>query len=307
MAFPVWKTGLTDMGSFVVPLEKQMAKRHLEHGLSVYCRMRVGSRVGVGLIAPFLVAGLLFLAADSIYAHDGPGEGASTWNMAQGRRLSARVKRSNNTYGSHYFASFSAIPLRKQTGFYKNTMVSLNAVSYGLTEHLSVGGSLDLVSLIRARDGGPVYTGRVQVSGSASEVFHLGASITYLNARVPVGASVPEGTTVPPGIFTGLAMFTIGNKDYQLTVAGGLTHDGQRTGEGPVFNFGGAARAFPNIMFVTEHWVFTDPDRDFLAHSFGMRILGDELAIDVGLAYDREFTTKVTAVGMPFLSATLNF
>ena len=60
-------------------------------------------------------------------------------------------------------------------------------------------------------------------------------------------------------------------------------------------------------MFVTEHWVFIDPDRDFLAHSFGIRILGDELAIDIGLAYDREFTTKVTPVGMPFLSATLNF
>lgn len=288
-------------------IEKEMAKRHLDHGLSVYCRMRVGSRVGIGAIVHMVLAGVLFLAAENVDASGGPGEASSTWSMVKGRRLSARVKRSNNTYGSHYFASFSAIPLRKQTGFYKNTMVSLNAVSYGLTEHLSVGGSLDLVSLIRARDGGPVYTGRIQLSGSASEVFHLGASITYLNARVPVGASVPEGTTIPPGIFTGLAMFTIGNRDYQLTLAGGLTHDGQRTGEGPVFNFGGAARAFPNIMFVTEHWVFTDPDRDFLAHSFGFRILGDELAIDLGLAYDREFTTKVTAVGMPFLSATLNF
>lgn len=284
-----------------------MAKRHLDGVHSVYKHMWGGSCIRVGSMLPILLAGAMLLVAENAHAYGGLGEGTSTWSTAKGRRLSARVKRSNNTYGSHYFASYSAIPLRKQTGFYKNTMVSLNAVSYGLTEHLSVGGSLDLVSLIRARDGGPVYTGRIQVSGSASEVFHLGASVTYLNARVPVGASVPEGTTIPPGIFTGLAMFTIGNKDYQLTVAGGLTHDGQRSGEGPVFNFGGAARAFANIMFVTEHWVFTDPDRDFLAHSFGIRILGDELAIDLGLAYDREFTTKVTPVGMPFLSATLNF
>ncbi|MGV3636935.1 MAG: hypothetical protein ACO1NQ_04730 [Flavobacteriales bacterium] len=267
----------------------------------------MGLRSMERVIVPFLLAVAMLLIPERIMAEGGSGEGSSAWGMVKGRRLSARVKRSNNTYGSHYFASFSAIPLRKQTGFYKNTMVSLNAVSYGLTEHLSVGGSLDLVSLIRARTGGPVYTGRIQVSGSTSDVFHLGASVTYLNARVPVGAEVPEGTTVPPGIFTGLAMFTIGNKDYQLTLAGGITHDGQRTGEGPVLNFGGAARAFANIMFITEHWVFTDPDRDFLAHSFGIRILGDELAIDLGLAYDREFTTKVTAIGMPFLSATLNF
>ena len=52
----------------------------------------------------------------------------------------SRMKRSNNTYGSHYFLSFSAIPLKKHTGFYKNTMVSLNTVAYGLTENFAVAG-----------------------------------------------------------------------------------------------------------------------------------------------------------------------
>lgn len=233
----------------------------------------------------------------------------NAWSPYQpfGKRISSRVKRSNNTYGSHYFASFSAIPLRKQTGFYKNTMVSLNTVAYGLTEHLSAAGSIDLVSLIRARDGGPVYSGRLQVSGSTSEVFHLGASVTYLNTRVPVGAPVAEGVVVPPGFFLGMAMCTIGNKDNQLTIAGGWTHDGRRSGRSPVVNIGGAVRAFTNVMFVTEHWIFTDPDRDFIAHSFGARILGDDLAIDIGLAYDKEYTIRVTRVGMPFLGATLNF
>lgn len=232
---------------------------------------------------------------------------ASEWSGAQKRRGTSRVKRSNNTYGSHYFASFSAIPLRKSTGFYKNTMVSLNTVAFGLTEHLSVAGSLDLVSLIRAREGGPVYTGRVQVSGSTSELFHIGASVTYLNTRVPVGAEVSDAVDVPPGFLTGLAMFTFGNANNQLTLAAGWTHDGEDAGRGPVLNLGGAVRVFPNVMFVTEHWMFADPDRDFLAHSFGARILGNELAIDLGVAYDKELTSKVTAVGLPFLSATLNF
>jgi len=223
------------------------------------------------------------------------------------RRFTSRVKRSNNTYGTHYFASFSAIPLRKQSGFYKNTMVSLNTVAYGLTEHLSAAGSIDLVSLIRARTGGPVFTGRIQVSGSTSDLFHVGASITYLNARVPVGASLPEGVSMPPGFFLGMAMFTIGNKDNQLTASFGWTHDGREAGRSPVVNLGGAVRVFTNVMLVTEHWIFSDPDRSFMAHSFGTRILGDELAIDVGLAYDKEYTTKVTKAGMPFLAATLNF
>ena len=223
------------------------------------------------------------------------------------RRATSRVKRSNNTYGSHYFLSFSAIPLRKQQGFYKNTMVSLNSVAYGLTEHLSVAGSLDLVSLIRARAGGPVYSGRLQVGGRVSDLVHIGASATYLNTRIPVGVTVPEGTEVAPGFTTGLAMLTIGSMNNQITLAGGVMHDGNDFGRGPVLNVGGGVRVFANVMFITENWLFSDPDRSFSAHSFGIRIIGDELAIDLGVAYDKEYTKKITAIGLPFLSATLNF
>ena len=223
------------------------------------------------------------------------------------RRPTSRVKRAKNTYGSHYFLSFSAISLKKNVGFYKNTMVSLSTVAYGLTNNLSAAGSLDLVSLIRAREGGPVYTGRLQLSGSISEMVHIGVSATYLNTRVPVGAEAPPGTTVPPGFVAGLAMLTIGGINNQITLAGGITHDGKNAGRGPLLNIGGAVRIFTNVMLVTEHWIFSDPDREFTAHSFGVRILGDDLAIDVGLAYDKEFTKKITPVGLPFLSATLNF
>ncbi|MBL7951354.1 MAG: hypothetical protein JNM62_06505 [Flavobacteriales bacterium] len=225
-----------------------------------------------------------------------------------GKRLgTSRIKRSNNTYGSHYFVSFSAIPLKKNTGFYKNTMVSLNTVAYGLTQNLSVAGSLDLVSLIRARSGGPVYSGRMQVCGSVSELVHLGASVTYLNTRVPIGVETPEGVDVPPGFATALGMVTIGNKDNQLTVAAGIMHNGQDLGRGPLLNINGGMRVFANVMFITEHWIFSDPDRSFLAHSYGIRIIGNDLAMDLGLAYDKEYTRKITAVGLPFLSATLNF
>lgn len=227
--------------------------------------------------------------------------------LRTGQRAKARVKKANNTYGAHYFASFSAIPLRKRTGFYKNTMVSLSSVAYGLTRHVSLAGSLDLVSLIRSRSGGPVYSGRIQVGGSASEFFHLGASVTYLNARLPVGATVAEGVAPPPGSLVGVVMLTVGNNDNQLTLGAGLTHDGRQAGRGPVLNAAGAARVFANVMLVTEHWIFQDPERAFLAHSIGVRILGDDLAIDVGLAYDKEFSRRITPIGLPFLCATLNF
>ena len=223
------------------------------------------------------------------------------------KHRTSRVKRANNTYGSHYFLSPTAIALKKHSGFYKNTMVSLNTVNYGLTNNLSVGGSLDLVTLIRSREGGPVYSVRIQGAASPSELFHIGGYVQYLNVRIPVGADVPEGTEVPPGVLMGMAMVTYGNMNNQITVAGGWTHDGENAGDGPVLNIGGALRLFSNVMLVTEHWIFTDPNEPFLTHSLGVRILGDDLAIDIGLAYDDEVTAKITPVGLPFLSATLNF
>lgn len=256
---------------------------------------------------------LLFLlgCSASVYPNEPRGcvqaDGAGSLLGWPKRLGTSRIKRSNNTYGSHYFLTFSAIPLKKNTGFYKNTMVSLNTVAFGLTEHLSVSGSLDLVSLIRARAGGPVYSARMQVGGSVSERFHLGASVTYLNTRVPVGVEVPEGVDVPPGFATAMGMITVGDRDYQLSLGAGVSHNGQDIGRGPVLNLSGAARVFANVMLVTEHWIFADPDRSFMAHSYGVRVLGNDLAIDVGLAYDKEYTRKITSVGLPFLSATLNF
>lgn len=236
---------------------------------------------------------------------------SSGYGLLQGalpkRMPTSRIRRAQNTYGSHYFVGLTAIPLKQGQGFYKNTMVSLNTVAFGLTRNLSAMGSLDLVSLIRVRQGGPVYTGRLQVAGSVSEVFHLGASVSYLNARVPAGAEVPAGVVVPPGFFAAMAMVTVGSINNQVSVSGGWTHDGQNAGKGPMLNIGGALRLFPNVMVITEHWIFSDPNKSFMAHSLGARILGDGLAIDLGLAYDEEYTTKITPIGMPFLAATLNF
>lgn len=286
--------------------------RHPLGGPIVLPRMPCSAIVRATLLHTCLLAGLSAIGPDAVLASFSTPIGTSdssghSFGPSPRRLGTSRVRRSKNTYGSHYFLSFSAIPLKKNNGFYKNTMVSLNTVAYGLTEHFSAAASLDLVSLIRAREGGPVFTGRLQLGGSLSEVVHIGVSATYLNTRVPVGAEVPVGTEVPPGFLAGMAMLTIGSINNQVTLSGGWTHDGTSASRGPLLNVAGAARIFPNFMLVTEHWIFSDPDRSFMANSFGVRILGDDLAIDVGFAYDEEYTNKITPIGLPFLSATLNF
>lgn len=217
-------------------------------------------------------------------------------------------RRSRNTHGSHYFLGTSAIPLPKGDGWYKNTMVSLNSAQVGLTQHLAIGGSVDLVSVVSAKENGPVWSTRMQVSGSLSDNAHLGACAFYLRTQLPTGPETGAfNSERPPGFGAVMGMFTLGNPDYQLTVAGGITYDGKNTGRGPLIHVGALARLFPNVAIMTEHWVVSDPARSFFVHSLGARVIGENLAIDAGLAYDKELLSKVTPVGLPFLSATLNF
>jgi hypothetical protein len=74
-----------------------------------------------------------------------------------------------------------------------------------------------------------------------------------------------------------------------------------------VLGASGMVRIATNVALITEHWLFVDPLTNYPMHSAGVRILGDHLALDIGIAYDRELAAKVLPIGLPFASATLNF
>ena len=232
-------------------------------------------------------------------------QGSYTLTPVGSRRL-GNFRRSNNHYGTQYFQSPSAISLDKRQGWYKNTMVSLNTASYGITNALSVSGGVDLVSVISSKENGPVFTARAQLSGSPSELFHIGVTAFYLRTRVPTAQTEVGEPKKAPGFVAGMGLITIGNVDNQITLSGGVIHDGSDFARGPVFSIAGAVRAFPNVSVITEHYIISDPEKSFMVHSLGVRIIGEHLAIDLGLAYDAEYTVKVTPIGLPFVAATLN-
>jgi hypothetical protein len=241
---------------------------------------------------------LLLLVAEAIAAAAPP---------AGLHRPTSRFKAARNTYGSHYVTGFSAIPLKQGNGFYKNTLVSLNTVAYGVTKKFSVVGAIELFSILRNRSNGPVYSLRTQLAGPISDKFHLAGSVSYLNLRIPTGTEPIADVDLPGGLFLAMGTATLGSADHHLSLSAGWTHNGQELARGPALSLAGATRVLTNLMLVTENWLFQDPDRNFLAHSLALRVLGDDLAIDVGVTYDEQITVLVTPIGLPFVSATLNF
>lgn len=228
---------------------------------------------------------------------------ASEWNHRQGR-----TKRLVHHHATHYFMLPSAIPLERGEGYFKSTLIALNSAAYGFTDKFSLGAGIHLPSIFSKRDGGPVWYANARISGPVSELLHIGITGAYLRAVLPVSTAEPDQLAdVPLGFGTAMAMATVGSADHQLTVAVGATHDGQRFGRGPLVTFAGSTRLFPNVCVITEHWLFIDPDATWPLHSLGIRVLGEDMAIDLGLAYERTLAKKTLGIGLPFASVVFNF
>lgn len=231
------------------------------------------------------------------------GAHACEWVRRQGG-----TKRLVNHHATHYFMLPSAIPMERGEGYFKSTLIALNSAAYGCSDKFSMGAGIHLPSIFSKRDGGPVWYANARLSGSVSELLHIGISGAYLRAVLPVSRTEPDATdAVPLGFGTAMAMATIGSVDHQLTVAVGATHDGQRFGRGPLITLAGSTRLFPNVCVVTEHWLFVDPDSTWPLHSLGMRVLGEDMALDFGLAYERTLAKKTLGIGLPFASIVFNF
>ncbi len=215
-------------------------------------------------------------------------------------------RKSAEDHASHYFMATSAIGLGRREGYYKNTMVTLNQLGYGITPHLSVNAGIDLFSSFISR-GNSKWFSRVQVHTSISDHFHIGVQAAYMAIPLPVldAPDLPQYSS--NGTFNALGMITLGDREFNITFAGGPLHNGDRFARGPLVGVAAMARVAASVAVITEHWLVMDPYRNYPIHSIGVRVLGDLLAIDGGIAYDRELAAKVLPIGSPFISATLNF
>jgi hypothetical protein len=224
-----------------------------------------------------------------------------TWALNAPRKNDLRI--SKEDHGTHYFMSTSAIPLGRGNGWYKNSLVTLNSAAYGLTSGITVSGGIDLFSMFVRRTNG-LWFSKLQLNGSVNEVVHMGIQGAYIALPLPATNNDPD--LQRRGFATGLAMITIGTERNQLTLQGGMAHDGLDTSQ-PMLGAAGMLRIAPNVALVTEHWVFIDEQEHYPVHSLGVRILGDLLALDVGLVYDRELAAQIFVLGLPFIAGTLNF
>jgi hypothetical protein len=212
-----------------------------------------------------------------------------------------------NRHGNHYLFGMSAIPLEKGEGFYKNTLLSVNAVNYGLTRHLSVGGGVELLSVITGREAGPVFFLDAKLAADISEVMHVGVNAMNINYPFPANLDDPQFTERRPGFSVITAAATIGDADHQITFSGGISNDLDAGRVRPAASVAGMARFFPRAALISENWLFFDDPDDYAAWSLGVRFIGQTVAVDVALVSNKQIREELLPIGMPIVNVAVAF
>lgn len=143
--------------------------------------------------------------------------------------LAKKFIANSSAYSGRYYLSSSAITMRKNEGFYHNSMFLFNRVEYGITDWWTIGAETGLFNEDGYISGG--ITNRLTIP--------LGTNNFHLGAKGTVGILFGDGSMTAQ--ILGLA--TIGPPDKNVTIGAGYTlHQRQGSPNSPTLQVAGDFR-----------------------------------------------------------------
>ena len=211
---------------------------------------------------------------------------------------------------TRYLYNPSAMQLKKGEGYFSQKELCFSSVAYGLTDHISVlVGSV--IPMLLASDGVFNFITAVKVGDTIEEdKFHVAAGFEAFSLE-------DDGQLWSAGFLFGSA--TLGSDRSHVTLSAGkpFSLDSESRDLGPaIVTLSGNVRGSSSVSFITENW-FLAPDsadydddgnltsssREFMFFSsIAARIMGEHLAVDVGLVFMKDVT-----VPLPWLDFTYNW
>ena len=195
-----------------------------------------------------------------------------------------------NPHATRYFYAPSAIGLKKGEGYYQNTYLLLNSFNVGITNHISIGGGLELLSTFITKD--PIFFITPKVGFKVSEKFHAGGGLLF--------AGIP-GTTLGTIYGTG----TYGSKDHNITSSLGWGFVDGEFSQRPILTLSGMTRISKRAALVSENWLIPT-DGYYGLFSYGVRFFGEKIAVDLAFINNRDIA-ELIIIGIPFVSFTVKF
>ena len=178
----------------------------------------------------------------------------------------------DNPHATRYFFMTNGYGLRKGEAYYQNTWIMFNQVSYGITDHITLGGGMVPLFLF-AGSPTPVWiTPKVAIPIVKDKI--------NLSAGMILGHILGEGVNF--GI--GYGAFSVGNRDNNLTLGAGWAFADGDWANSPTITLSGMTRVGRKTYLLTEnYYIGISGDSSIGILSMGGRSVQKRLAVDYGL------------------------
>ena len=222
-----------------------------------------------------------------------------------------------NPNATRYFLSPSAIPLKKGEGYFQNTYVLFNSINYGITDNISLGAGIDVITPFVKDIGGPFMLLTLKAGFKVAEKFHIAGTTIFIHAPYLGEADYKNEST----FLMEDASFTYGSADYNITLGASYGLNGGELMNGPSFTLSAMARVTPRFSFVTENWMFpvTHYQYSYLTStdsvtgtsykgfvSYGMRFMSQKIAVDLAFINNGDIIQNI-AIGIPYVDFVVKF
>jgi len=196
----------------------------------------------------------------------------------------------DNPLPSRYFFGPSGIPLEKGKGYYQNVFLTTNLVNIGITDNISIGGGVELLSLMFRV---PVWFFTPKVAFKVAEKVHVGAGL------LTIGVSDFGSISLAYGVGT------YGSTESNVSFGLGYGFAFGEVSSSPALLIGGTHRLGKSISVLSENYVLTGADELGLFGIEGLRILSQKSSFDIGLMVTPESIS--TGFGIPFVGYARTF
>lgn len=200
-----------------------------------------------------------------------------------------------NPHATRYLFGPNGYGLRKGEGYYSNTWIFFNQLSYGFTDNFTVGAGVIPLFLFAGAPTPIWITPKFSIPVK-KDVVNLG--VGGLFATVLGGEDV--GTF---GIAYG--QLTLGSRDRNVNFGLGYGYAGSEWANTPTLSFSGVYRAGKRFALLSENYLFDTGENNVFLLSAGGRYLGDRLAIDGALILPTQTDGELFAI--PWLGISVPF
>lgn len=196
------------------------------------------------------------------------------------------------------FFAPTARMLNPGEGYFSDTYLLLLGVAGGVTSNFTLGGGLSIIPSTNPQNNVFYLAPKVGLVEQPNFALAAGALIGF------AGFEGLETRDRNFGILYGVSSF--GSSDSHLDVGAGWGYAGGRVSGDPAIMLGGATRVSERVSFLTENY-FVPSVSDNAVISYGVRLFGEKLAVDLAFGNAVGPHTSLVFPGVPYVAVAMKF